>query len=153
MEIRPVAGVDALKRRAQYSVLSEYHMNKSAAAQKKAHFNFLFSPRTFSLVRHWKRWGLFSTPLKLRRERTSSSRFRIASGGRWSAVAAARTCRVSLSLRFDVKKRSFPRISGGERPLTIPDRSLIDGIMQDDARQAVNRPQQKNDLQLHVYHR
>ena len=33
MEIRPVAGVDALKRRAQYSVLSEYNMNKSAAAQ------------------------------------------------------------------------------------------------------------------------
>ena len=33
MEVRPVAGVDALKRRAQYSVLSEYHMNKSAAAQ------------------------------------------------------------------------------------------------------------------------
>ena len=33
MEIRPVAGVDALKRRAQYSVLCEYHMNKSAAAQ------------------------------------------------------------------------------------------------------------------------
>ena len=33
MEIRPVAGVDELKRRAQYSVLSEYHMNKSAAAQ------------------------------------------------------------------------------------------------------------------------
>ena len=28
MEIRPVAGEDALKRRAQYSVLSEYHMNK-----------------------------------------------------------------------------------------------------------------------------
>ena len=61
-------------------------------------------------------------------------RFHVASGGRWSLVAAARTCRVSLSLRFDVKKRSFPRLSGGERPLTIPDRSLIDGILQDDAR-------------------
>ena len=33
MEIRPVAGVDAPKCRAQYSVLSEYYMNKSAAAQ------------------------------------------------------------------------------------------------------------------------
>ena len=33
MEIRPVASVDALKRRAEYFVLSGYHMNKSAAAQ------------------------------------------------------------------------------------------------------------------------
>ena len=46
------------------------------------------------------------------------------------------------------RRAVFLVFSGGERPLTISDWSLIDGIMQDDARKAVTRPQQKNDLQL-----
>ena len=71
-----------------------------------------------------------------------ATRFRIASSERWSVVAAVRTCHASLLLRFDVKKRSFPHLSGDERPLTISDRSLIGGIMQDHARLALTRPQQ-----------
>ena len=52
IKIRPVEGLNTRERRAQYTVVYGNYMEKSTTAQEKAHFNFLFPPRTFSLVRH-----------------------------------------------------------------------------------------------------
>ena len=52
IKIRPVAVLNTRERRAQYTIVYENYMEKTPTAQEKARFNFLFPPRTFSLVRN-----------------------------------------------------------------------------------------------------
>ena len=46
IETRPLAVVITFESRAQYTALHENHMNKSPAAQQKAHIHFLFHLET-----------------------------------------------------------------------------------------------------------
>ena len=67
------------------------------------------------------------TPPRRRRERTSSTRFRVATSMRWKLIVPTRTCRVcSLQLlRFDEKKWCFCSLSNSSSPLPFPDRSFF----------------------------
>ena len=121
IKIRPVAGLNTRERRAQYTVVYENYMEKPATAQEKAHFNFLFPPRTFSLVRHWKRWGLWSVPPKRRWERTIPSRFVFPLAWDENSLPLRKKNRVCWPLRFDGKKKChFPCLSKDSSLLLFP---------------------------------
>ena len=113
-KIRPVVGLNTQECRTRYTVEYKNYMEKFATAQEKAHFNFLFPPRTFSLARHWKRWGIPSALPKRQRERTIPTRFRISTAGmRRKLFAIIKTWRVCWPLRFDGKSTTFlvfPRV-------------------------------------------
>ena len=55
--------------------------------------------------------GVSLTPPRRRRERTSSTRFRVATSMRWKFIVPTRTCRICSLLRFDGKKWCFSRLS------------------------------------------
>ena len=67
--------------------------------------------------------GVSLTPPRRRRERTSSTRFRVATSMRWRFIVPTRTCRVCSLLRFDGKKWCFSRLSDSSSPLSFPDLS------------------------------
>ena len=69
--------------------------------------------------------GVSLTPPRRRRERTSSTRFRVATSMRWKFIVPTRTCRVCSLLRFDGKKWCFSRLSDSSSPLPFPDRSFF----------------------------
>ena len=70
--------------------------------------------------------GVSLTPPRRRRERTSSTRFRVATSMRWKFIVPTRTCRICSLLRFDGKKWCFSRLSNSSSPLPFPDRSFFD---------------------------
>ena len=70
--------------------------------------------------------GVSLTPPRRRRERTSSTRFRVATSMRWKFIVPTRTCRICSLLRFDGKKWCFSRLSDSSSPLPFPDRSFFD---------------------------
>ena len=70
--------------------------------------------------------GVSLTPPRRRRERTSSTRFRVATSMRWKFIVLTRRCRVCSLLRFDGKKWCFSRLSDSSSPLPFPDRSFFD---------------------------
>ena len=86
-------------------------------------------PRTFSLVRHLKEMGpstgVSLAPPRRRRERTSSTRFRVATSMTWKFIVATRTCSICTLLRFDGKKWCFSRLSDSSSALPFPDRKVL----------------------------
>ena len=72
--------------------------------------------------------GVSLTPPRRRRERTSSTRFRVATSMRWKFIVPARTCRVCSLLRFDGKKWCFSCLSDSSSPLPFPDRSFFNSF-------------------------
>ena len=72
--------------------------------------------------------GVSLTPPRRRRERTSSTRFRVATSMRWKFIVPTRTCRVCSLLRFDGKKWCFSRLSNSSSPLPFPDRPFFDSF-------------------------
>ena len=69
--------------------------------------------------------GVSLTPPRWWRERTSSTRFRVATSMRWKFIVPTRTCRVCSLLRFDGKKWCFSRLSDSSSSLPFPDRSFF----------------------------
>ena len=87
-------------------------------------------PRTFSLVRHWKRWGLRQA-CRLTRQDDGESElvqpgFVLPLAWDKKIIVPTRTCRVCSLLRFDGKKWCFSRLSDSSSPLPFLDRSFFD---------------------------
>ena len=90
--------------------------------------------------------GVLPTPPRRRRERTSSTRFRVATSMRWKFIVPTRTCRVCSLLRFDGKKWCFSRLSDSSSPLPVPDRSFFDRFKRSASIQWLGGPMQRATL-------
>ena len=60
------------------------------------------------------------------RERTSLTRFRVATSMKWKFFVPTEICGVCSLLRFDGKKWCVSRLSDSSSPLPFPDRSFFD---------------------------